>query len=850
MTRTKIDYGIDLGTTNSSIARMENGKPKIKKTDILKDTMPSSVRFTKKQSILVGDRAWDQLSSDKIAAMKEWNDKGYNTFIEFKRTMGTDYSYYSSNMNKEYNSEELSSEVLKTLKAFITDEDCHSAVITVPAQFDIKQKDATSRAAKLAGFKNFELLMEPVAASMAYGLDSKNKNGYWIVFDFGGGTFDSALVKTEDGIIKIVDTDGDNHLGGKNIDLAIVDEIIIPYLKEKYVIDSILSDKNKKKILREAMKFFAEEAKIQLSFNEDYNILSDLGDLPGEDDNGEKFELDITITRKDLKKVIEPIFQKATNITNELLKRNNLSAEKLDSLILVGGPTRSTILQEMLEKQIKKTDTSVDPMTAVAVGAALYASTVDISDEIKESTRDKTKIQLDLGYEATTVETEAWVAIKTLPDKTEGVIPENIFAEISRSDKDWDSGKTEINDKGEIIEVNLLEGKSNNFKVTLYDKSGNRLPCQPDQFTIIQGIGGTDKAAVLTHNIGIEADTGKSYSVFMPIKGLEKNTSIPAKGKVDGLMTKMDIRPGNSEDYIEIPLYQGDHGSEDSRAIYNNLIYKIFITGDELPALLPENSEVDLTITTDKGSGRPVKLEAYFPYLDYTLDIPIPEKPAESIDQTIAEEELKKLNRAIERLKHNNLVNQDKLEEIEKDFEYQKKRYQQGESDMDRRDEVMNNIKKQFKEVDKLESNLEWPLLEKELKEEFEKLEKANTELGNEKTDQIVSKIRNNMNQIIEKQDIKLGKDLLEEIKNVFFALTFIYQLVGFVRHFSENFDAYPWKDRQKASQLIDQAERIIAENPTKEELHPIVKNLINLLPREELEKSEIGRGILFAGQK
>jgi molecular chaperone DnaK len=396
----------------------------------------------------------------------------------------------------------LSAEVLKKLRSFITDENFQSVVITVPAKFDIRQKDATLRASKLAGFQYAELLQEPIAASMAYGLDSKNKNGYWVVFDFGGGTFDAALVKVEEGIMKVVDTDGDNYLGGKNLDMAIVDEIILPYLQDEYVIDSILEDDAKKQILQEAMKYYAEEAKIQLSFKDEHNILSDLGDIPGEDDEGEEFELDITINRDKLKNAIAPIFQRAIDSTKDLIQRNNLSGDKLDALILVGGPTYSPILRDMLEEQIKKPDTSADPMTAVATGAALYASTIDVSDEIKEASRDKTKIQLDIGYEASTVETEEWVTLKILPEKTEGDIPEKVFAEIVRGDKAWSSGKVAINEKGEIIEAKLNEGKPNSFEIVLYDEAGNRLEGQPDNFTIIQGskVG----SATLPYNIGVE----------------------------------------------------------------------------------------------------------------------------------------------------------------------------------------------------------------------------------------------------------------------------------------------------------------------------------------------------------
>ena len=422
MARTKIDYGIDLGTTNSAISRMENGEPIIKKTDTLKDTMPSCVYFNKKKAVQVGDSAYNAMKRDKLKTMK---GAGFNTnaFIEFKRTMGTDKKYPSSNMEKDFSSEELSAEVLKALKSYISDESFKSIVVTVPAKFTVNQKDATLRAAELAGFEHCELLQEPIAASMAYGLDAKSKDGYWVVFDFGGGTFDAALLKVEDGIMKVIDTEGDNYLGGKNLDYAIVDEIIIPSIQENFTIDSILSDDNKKKILQDAMKFYAEETKIQMSFNDTHNILSDLGDIPGEDDEGEEFELDITVTQEMMQNTLGSIFQKSIDTCKHLLERNSLDGNKLDSLILVGGPTYSPILRKMLEEQITKPDISVDPMTVVSKGAALFASTVDVSDEIREQQRDKTKIQFKFGYDATTVEDEIPIAVNILADKTEGEIP-------------------------------------------------------------------------------------------------------------------------------------------------------------------------------------------------------------------------------------------------------------------------------------------------------------------------------------------------------------------------------------------------------------------------------------------
>jgi len=177
MGRNKIDYGIDLGTTNSAISRMENGEAITKRSDTLKDTMPSCVAVNKKKAILVGESAFNVFNKEKMKAMKNFDSSQSSALMEFKRTMGTDKSYQCSNLETGLTSEELSSEVLKKLKSFITDESISSIVVTVPAKFTVNHKDATLRAATLAGFTHCELLQEPIAASMAYGLDSDNKNG-------------------------------------------------------------------------------------------------------------------------------------------------------------------------------------------------------------------------------------------------------------------------------------------------------------------------------------------------------------------------------------------------------------------------------------------------------------------------------------------------------------------------------------------------------------------------------------------------------------------------------------------------------------------------------------------------
>jgi molecular chaperone DnaK len=486
----------------------------------------------------------------------------------------------------------------------------------------------------------------------------------------------------------------------------------------------------------------------------------------------------------------------------------------------------------MLEKQICKPDTSVDPMTVVSKGAALYASTVSISEEIKEQTRDKSKIQIEIGHEASTVEMEEFVTLKILADKTEGTIPEKVFAEITRSDKAWSSGKVEINEIGEVIETQLIEGKTNGFEVSLFDNKGNILESEPKEFTIIQGIGGLNSMQGLTLNWGIEIkkrETGKIE--FKQVSGLEQNKSLPATGTANGLKTQKQIRPGMDNDFIKIPLYQGEHGADGTRAIYNEHVYDIIISGVDLPALLPENSDVDLMINIDKSQK--VSIQAYFPYLDHTAEIEVPTDTVQTVETKWLSNEIRKAKGSIEELKDEG-VNNDKVQKIENDIAELERKFDNSKNDVDGKQEVLTNLRKTLKTIDELNETTEWPKLEEELKEEFYRLEKANKDLGNERSTQVVNQLRNQLEEVLITQDIKLGKALAEEIHSVFFQMTLVYQLINFIRQHNQHFGSYNWKDSHRARQLLNEGLQQIGENPTTEDLHPICRDLIDLLPDTE----------------
>lgn len=835
--RNKIDYGIDLGTTNSAIVRMENGVPIVKKTDKQADTLPSCIYINKKKEIQVGEIPYHNMKADSIRALRNFKKGDSNTFIEFKRTMGTTHTYESSNLGGSITPVELSAEILKMLKSFISDENIYSIVITVPAKFLNPQNEATMKAAKLAGFKHVQLLQEPVAAATAYGLTAKNKDSFWLVFDFGGGTFDAALVKSEEGILSVKDTDGDNWLGGKNLDEAIVDQIIIPHLQENYAIESILGDSTKKEILRSAVKFSAEEAKIQLSFKDTHNILSNLGDLPFEDDNGEEPEIDVTITQKDMENVLAPIFQKAIDITKELLKRNNLKGSDLGALILVGGPTFSPILRRMLKEQVtENVDTSVDPMTVVAKGAALFASTITVSDEVKEETRDKTKLQLDIKYEATTVELDEMVNIKVLKEKTEGTFPEKIYVDVVRSDGAWSSGKKQIGEKASIVEVVLNEGQSNSFDVNVYDEAGNKLECQPNQFSILQGIGGLDGMQVLPYHIGIaKYFHAEEKDLFEPVKGLEKSKKVPATGVRNGLKTRSAIRPGMVSDFIRIPIYQGDYNAEGTNPVLNNLITEVIISGETLPKLLPEGSDVNITIKVDRSQI--MHFTAEFPTIEHTEELKIEIKPTSPWDTSELEKKLKKAKESAQQVKADEIV--EKIEALEEQFEH-KKGSEPGKM------EIQDGLRKEMFKLEGIEKQTEYPKIEEELKEAFYELEdliekiKRNADDGNLNISQIESHLeeyRKKVEHIVKEKNIKEAKELTREIGQLDFelrnAVTGNAMDVQFLRHINDTFNSYHWKDATKARQLVNQGLQM-ATNGNTSGIRNILIQIIGLMPDNE----------------
>ncbi|NAL77378.1 molecular chaperone DnaK [Nitrososphaera sp. AFS] len=362
--------GIDLGTSNSAAAAMIGGKPSIiqaaEGTSVGGKAFPSVVAFTKDGQLLVGEPAKRQMIS---------NPEG--TVIGAKRKMGTDFKYRI--FGKEYTPQQISSFILQKIKrdaeAFLGDT-VDRAVITAPAYFNDNQRQATKDAGEIAGLQVVRIINEPTAASLAYGLDKVQKDLKILVFDFGGGTLDVTLMEMGGGVFQVKSTSGDTQLGGTDMDNALVEYVLQEFRTQSGL--DVRNDKAAMMRIREA----AEKAKIELS-----NVITTEINLPFlayDSATGPK-NLVHNLTRSKLEELLRPIVERCKAPMMQALQDAKLSPNDVDKIILIGGPTRMPIVRQFVAAVMgKEPERGVDPMEAVALGAAIQGAIIsgDVSTDI------------------------------------------------------------------------------------------------------------------------------------------------------------------------------------------------------------------------------------------------------------------------------------------------------------------------------------------------------------------------------------------------------------------------------------------------------------------------------------
>jgi molecular chaperone DnaK len=369
--------GIDLGTTNSVVAIVEGGVPKVIPNQEGQNTTPSVVAFTKDGNRLVGTLAKRQAvtnADNTVYSIKRFIGDKYDAVTKqikqmpYKIIRRNNGDLAVSAQGKEYTPEEISSAILSKLKKaaedYLNDQTITEAVITVPAYFNDSQRQATKDAGRIAGLEVKRIINEPTAAALAYGWDKK-KNGTIVVFDFGGGTFDISILEILNGIIEVRATNGDTHLGGDDIDQALITYLIEEFKKQEGI------DLRTNRMALQRLKEAAEKAKIELSTL--YETEVNLAYITA-DETGPK-HLTLKITRAKLEALCSDIFNRLLIPCRKAMDDASLSKSSIDEVLLVGGSTRIPKVQELVKEFFgKEPNRSVNPDEVVAVGAAIQGA--------------------------------------------------------------------------------------------------------------------------------------------------------------------------------------------------------------------------------------------------------------------------------------------------------------------------------------------------------------------------------------------------------------------------------------------------------------------------------------------
>ena len=361
--------GIDLGTSNSAAAVMMGGKPSIiaaaEGTSVGGKAFPSIVAFSKGE-LIVGEPARRQAVTNPD-----------NTIVAAKRSMGTDHEFSAG--GKKYKPQQISAFILQKIKkdaeAFTGDK-VEKAVITVPAYFDDNQRQATKDAGTIAGLDVVRIINEPTAASLAFGLDKSKQDMKIMVFDFGGGTLDVTIMEMGGGVFEVLSTSGDTKLGGTDMDNALVGHILDEFRKKEG--DDLSSDSAAMTRVREA----AEKAKIELSSVMETDV--NLPFITHDPSSGTK-NLELRLTRAKLEELVSPVVEKCRPSVEKSLSDAKLSASDINRVVMVGGPTRMPSVRKFVAEVMgREPESGVDPMEAVAMGAAIQAGIIagDVESDI------------------------------------------------------------------------------------------------------------------------------------------------------------------------------------------------------------------------------------------------------------------------------------------------------------------------------------------------------------------------------------------------------------------------------------------------------------------------------------
>jgi molecular chaperone DnaK len=539
--------GIDLGTTNSAICSYDGETVRLYKSPDQNDVTPSAIFIDRRGNKYLGKRAYDSAAKNPD-----------NAATKFKRMMGTSTPVKLSAVNVTMTPEECSAEILKLCFGYLPEEIRNSGktgtVITVPAAFNQMQKDATLAAAEMAGLGSVALMQEPVAAVMCV-MKQRKGDGVFLVFDLGGGTLDIAIAESISGRVSLLAHGGVAMCGGTDFDRAILDNVVKPWLLEKFDLPEDFSANPKYKSLLRMCLWAAEKAKIELSSKEESVISLNESDLGVSDESGSEIYVDIPFERRELDDLIAAKVNEGVQSARETLEKAGLTPHDVERVVFVGGPTQYKPLRDKVAFELGiASSTDVNPMTAVAEGAAVFAESIDWASQSRgrKSARGAISaggaLDLQFNYIARTPDSKARIVAKV-----GGAAAAGSEFQIDSLDTGWSSGRMALKD-GATVELSLAKPGENTFKIFVFDSKGGPVSLKEDKIVIARTAASID-AIPASHSIGVEAREKLGGRLVLDYL-VREGDQLPKKGK-KVFKTEESLK-ARSAGSIKFKLWEGD----------------------------------------------------------------------------------------------------------------------------------------------------------------------------------------------------------------------------------------------------------------------------------------------------
>ncbi len=816
--------GIDLGTTNSVICSYEDGQARIWKSPEQNDVTPSAIHIGRRGNKYVGTRAYDMAARSPE-----------NVAMLFKRFVGTGTPIKLPGVGITMTPEECSAEILRALFHYLPEElrdqlrsdPEMGTVITVPAAFDQMKKNATMQAAEQAGIGRVALMQEPVAAVMSV-MKARNTDGTFVIYDLGGGTLDVALAESLGGRINLLAHGGIAMCGGRDFDRLLIDNVVKPWLRQTFDLPDGWAANPDYRSLIHLATWATERAKIQLSAQEEVCINLSEADIHLRDRSGEEIYLDIPVNRSTLNRLIKEKVDESIAAVREALDKAGLSPHDVERIVFIGGPTNYKPLRDQVSSELGiAASTEVNPMTAVAEGAALFAESIDWRSESRSQKDSRGTLtatgalKLKANYEARTPDKRAKISIHVENAGISGT-----EYQVDSLDTGWTSGRLPLKESM-MINVSLSKDGENKFKVFVFAADGR----SSSQKIVITRTAATVDGIPASHGVGLVvlAKLGGSSITEWLVK---EGDQIPKKGTTK-VKAGESLKAG-SLNSLNFELREGESDTPQDNRPIGCLKVKGTDFNDEVIS-----SGADLQCDYEMRDSGQIILKVSIPSIGYSSEQNFYSRQEGQIDYS---KESERVNGEGEKTLQNladieRVVDDPRLEQARKKLNGASQLNSSDKADPERVQEAMEGTFEARRLVAQVRKDHRKPIREMELEKVTEHFNEDVRQYARPSEEKAFDNLVRTAQRSIDRDDNDFESHL-DELESRNFQI--LWRQDWYVVKFFKNITSLPWRfsDAARFKQLVANGKHAI-KNDDIDKLRQIVGHLCQLLASRDTSSSE-----------